>query len=148
MTRDQLIAQAAICDEAREEIAEWASYANGYFQEKHHLVEVLAKWQVRARELRAQAKAMPRVAQTVAWMYQHEETGNVNFRPHNERWVDHRRYVEIPLYASPPDLAARVEELEAALRNLLNDTQHSEHHCGDEACPVSIARAVLAKETQ
>ena len=50
--------------------------------------------------------------------------------------------------AAPPDLAARVAELEAALRNLLNDTQHSEHHCGDEACPVSIARAVLAKETQ
>ena len=129
MTRDKLIARiVAIADER-------PNVSIGHVVE-HELPE-----------LRAQAEAMP-AQEPVAWMYQHEETGNVNFRPHNERWVDHRRYVEIPLYASPPDLAARVEELEAALRNLLNDTQHSEHHCGDEACPVSIARAVLAKETQ
>ena len=58
MTREELLAQARWCDEAREEIADWAGYASEYFQEKHDLVDVLAKWQVRARELRAQAEAM------------------------------------------------------------------------------------------
>jgi len=32
-----------------------------------------------------------------------------------------------------------------ALRNLLADTQHAEHNCGDEDCPVAKARALLAK---
>ena len=61
MTREELLAQARWCDEAREEIADWAGFASEYFQDKYDLVEVLAKWQVRARELRAQAEAMPRV---------------------------------------------------------------------------------------
>ena len=37
-------------------------------------------------------------------------------------------------------LAAVVEALSA----LLNDTQHSEHACGDPDCPVDFARAALA----
>ena len=61
----------------------------------------------------AAAAAPPSAAQPVAWMYQHEETGNVNFRPHNERWADHRRYVEIPLYTAPPDLARVTAERDA-----------------------------------
>ena len=36
-------------------------------------------------------------------------------------------------------------ELVEALRNLLEDTQHSEHECVDKDCPVAVARAVLAK---
>jgi hypothetical protein len=33
----------------------------------------------------------------------------------------------------------------AALRNLLNDTQHREHACTDEDCPVRVAREVVAE---
>lgn len=36
-------------------------------------------------------------------------------------------------------------ELVEALKNLLNDTQHSEHFCGDPNCPVANAIAALAK---
>jgi len=32
-----------------------------------------------------------------------------------------------------------------ALRNLLNDTQHREHACTDEDCPVRVAREVIAE---
>ena len=35
------------------------------------------------------------------------------------------------------------DALVAALRNLLADTQHAEHNCGDEDCPVAKARALL-----
>ena len=39
----------------------------------------------------------------------------------------------------------RYDALVEALRNLLADTQHAEHNCGDEDCPVAKARALLAK---
>ena len=39
----------------------------------------------------------------------------------------------------------RYDALVAALRNLLADTQHAEHNCGDEDYPVAKARALLAK---
>lgn len=32
-----------------------------------------------------------------------------------------------------------------ALAELLEDTQHSEHHCGGDGCPVEEARALLAE---
>ena len=35
------------------------------------------------------------------------------------------------------------DALVEALRNLLADTQHAEHNCGDEDCPVAKARALL-----
>ena len=35
------------------------------------------------------------------------------------------------------------DDLLAALRNLLDDTQHDEHHCTDPVCPVRIARAAI-----
>ena len=38
----------------------------------------------------------------------------------------------------------RYEALVVALRNLLADTQHAEHNCGDEDCPVAKARAYIA----
>ncbi len=43
--------------------------------------------------------------------------------------------------------SCQVEELEAVLRDLLEDTQHSGHECGDvpENCPVLRARYALAK---
>jgi hypothetical protein len=42
--------------------------------------------------------------------------------------------------------ACHAEEMVAALRNLLDDTQHRDHDCGDtENCPVLNARALLAK---
>jgi hypothetical protein len=37
----------------------------------------------------------------------------------------------------------RVIALEDALRDLLDDTQHSEHDCSDVDCPVSRARKLL-----
>ena len=43
--------------------------------------------------------------------------------------------------------ACHVTEIETALRDLLEDTQHRNHQCGDTEvnCPVLKARAVLAK---
>jgi hypothetical protein len=43
--------------------------------------------------------------------------------------------------------ACHAEELAGALRNLLEDTQHHNHACGDtpENCPVLRAREILAK---
>lgn len=43
------------------------------------------------------------------------------------------------------ELLAINAELAEALKNLLNDTQHSEHFCGDPNCPVANAIAALAK---
>lgn len=37
------------------------------------------------------------------------------------------------------------DELLAALQDLLMDTQHSEHSCGDKNCPVAHAKAVALK---
>ena len=39
----------------------------------------------------------------------------------------------------------RYDALVDALRNLLADTQHAEHNCGGEDCPVAKARAMLTK---
>lgn len=42
-------------------------------------------------------------------------------------------------------MTCRIERLEEALRNLLQDTQHKNHDCGDdEWCPVIAARAALS----
>lgn len=44
------------------------------------------------------------------------------------------------------ELAALRKENEAlrdALKGLLADTQHSEHHCGDSECPVDAARTAI-----
>lgn len=35
-------------------------------------------------------------------------------------------------------------EMYYVLGRLLEDTQHSEHHCGDHGCPVEEARSILA----
>jgi hypothetical protein len=40
-------------------------------------------------------------------------------------------------------LEAKVAKLEAALAALLEDTQHSEHICPDDDCPVRLAKAAL-----
>jgi len=40
---------------------------------------------------------------------------------------------------------ARVKRLEDALRGLLVDTQHLNHECCEEDCPVAYARAALAE---
>lgn len=47
------------------------------------------------------------------------------------------------LWTENATLSARVKELEEALRNLLRDTQHRNHDCGDTDCPVALARAAL-----
>ena len=45
-------------------------------------------------------------------------------------------------------LIAAAPELLEALRELLEDTQHANHDCGDLSyCPVSKARAAIAKAT-
>lgn len=38
-----------------------------------------------------------------------------------------------------------VQELLGALQDLLMDTQHAEHECGDKNCPVAHARRVALK---
>lgn len=40
-------------------------------------------------------------------------------------------------------LKAEIGRLRAALRDLLADTQHARHACGDPDCPAARARAVL-----
>ena len=40
-------------------------------------------------------------------------------------------------------LLAERDRLRDALRNLLQDTQHDHHNCGDADCPVLLARAAL-----
>jgi DNA repair exonuclease SbcCD ATPase subunit len=40
-------------------------------------------------------------------------------------------------------LKAEIERLRAVLEGLLQDTQHRNHDCGDEDCPVKIAREAL-----
>lgn len=46
----------------------------------------------------------------------------------------------------PPDSAAVLKACVEALRELLNDTQHAEHDCGDEEhCPVLHAKTTLAR---
>lgn len=53
------------------------------------------------------------------------------------------------LLAMTEDVAAghqeRAEMLRTALRNLLADTQHANHNCGDADCPVALARAALTE---
>lgn len=53
------------------------------------------------------------------------------------------------LLAMTEDAAAghqeRAEMLRTALRNLLADTQHANHNCGDADCPVALARAALTE---
>jgi hypothetical protein len=44
-------------------------------------------------------------------------------------------------------LQARVGELEGAIAALLEDTQHSEHICPDDDCPVRLAKAALKEES-
>jgi hypothetical protein len=44
-------------------------------------------------------------------------------------------------------LIAAAPDLLVALRNLLDDTQHRDHDCGDGPCPVRDARAAIAKAT-
>ena len=39
--------------------------------------------------------------------------------------------------------ATELKRLRAALRDLLEDTQHKHHNCGDDWCPVKKARAAL-----
>jgi len=43
--------------------------------------------------------------------------------------------------------AAEIEWVVNALRNLVNDSQHKDHDCGDtpEHCPVLAARAIVKK---
>lgn len=40
-------------------------------------------------------------------------------------------------------LETEIERLRTVLANLLEDTQHVEHDCGDADCPVEIARQFL-----
>jgi hypothetical protein len=41
---------------------------------------------------------------------------------------------------------AQRDRLRAALRDLLEDTQHKHHNCADTDCPVKRAREALARE--
>lgn len=64
------------------------------------------------------------------------------------RAVDHMSvedcFLQSHLLAQAAD---EITRLRAALRGLLADTQHAEHRCGDEDCPVAIARAALRENS-
>ena len=47
--------------------------------------------------------------------------------------------------AEAANLRAQLAEARQALSDLLDDTQHANHNCGDEWCPVKAARAILAR---
>lgn len=59
----------------------------------------------------------------------------------NREWIEEAK-VKIAT------IEAENAELRSALSGLLADTQHSDHDCGDEGCPVDIARNALNKETK
>jgi hypothetical protein len=66
-----------------------------------------------------------------------------------KRWIE-LNYVQIEQFENLVRIAitaCHADELETALRGLLEDTQHRNHSCGDtpEDCPVLAARALLAK---
>jgi hypothetical protein len=58
----------------------------------------------------------------------------------------------MPMTALPQEhldaMVAEVRRLRDALEDLLDDTQHSEHDCGDTDCPVARAHAVLRGESE
>ena len=61
-------------------------------------------------------------------------------------WAIERPLVELREEAADriEALSADVLRLQVALHNLLEDTQHVDHNCGDEDwCPVIAARAAL-----
>jgi len=65
-------------------------------------------------------------------------------RPHPLR--GYTKYVRADIHEKA---LARIAELEVALRDLLDDTQHIDHDCGDdEYCPVLAARAALKGQNQ
>jgi hypothetical protein len=50
-------------------------------------------------------------------------------------------------YFANARLIAAAPDLLQALCWLLADTQHRDHDCGDDSCPVATARAAIAKAT-
>lgn len=56
-------------------------------------------------------------------------------------YKDHAEMMKEAWDKAEDKLRAAVEALEA----LLNDSQHSDHECGDDRCPVDSARKVLTK---
>ena len=133
MTKAELIAAAAAL--------EWAARDD---------VEKCAMMD-RARELRAKAAAMP-AQEPVAW-FRPETCTVISVREKHSRvgWAHH---YSIPLYTAPPDLSARVAELESALKGLENaaswvaliDNTDLNPDARNLRAALSVARAVLAKE--
>lgn len=56
-----------------------------------------------------------------------------------------RRRVAICDNEKDAPLVAAAPEMYEALKDLLADTQHISHNCGEEDCPVFRARSVVAK---
>ena len=96
--------------------------------------------------------AMPE-QEPVAWMFQHEETGRTTFEyapddadafeKNNPRW-----FRVCAVYRSPPDLAAKVEELEGLLSRAQPSHSHSikcRDSNSDENCLRCAIDAALAK---
>lgn len=50
---------------------------------------------------------------------------------------------KVPTEPYEQAMAKEIVELKNALKDLLFDTQHSNHNCGDERCPVEQARKIL-----
>jgi len=64
---------------------------------------------------------------------------------HDNAPEDYLTPFENELLTNEKKLKAQLAEAVASLSGLLADTQHADHHCDGEQCPVEEARATLAK---
>jgi predicted RNase H-like nuclease (RuvC/YqgF family) len=69
--------------------------------------------------------------------------GDANQKIETELVIAYQRIAELESKLAAQQAAA--QGLAEALDVLLADTQHSDHNCGDELCPVDEARRVLTK---
>lgn len=59
-------------------------------------------------------------------------------------WGTHEELEHFAALVAADEREAK-DELLAALQDLLMDTQHAEHQCGDKNCPVAHAKSVALK---
>lgn len=64
---------------------------------------------------------------------------------HRSRFLTPHEITRLNDYCGPCLTPTEIERLRAALRELLGDTQHAAHACGDPDCPVDRARALLTE---
>jgi hypothetical protein len=56
-----------------------------------------------------------------------------------------QNYYHVIEYSAVEQLQAKLDEAVKALDWLLSDSQHADHNCGDDRCPVDNGRKVLQR---